>query len=488
MLQPPAAVVCHPVPTAGMQRPLRAQLSRSTPPVLRAAPAAAALLATLAGAQAPGTPPPPPDPALLRRIEALEHELRELRGRADDDGRSIEALQRERSATHALGTAEPRYPEVRVTGFFHLDAGYYLQDDTSKATLGDIGDALGFRRARLAATGKVAEDVSFIMEFDAAQAQARFVDVWMQLDDTPIGRIRLGRFRQPFGMDELTSVRELAFLERSLTFALAPFRQTGVQIADTAFGERTTWAVSGYRYVSDNFGNVFSDSGGYGFAARITGLLLDEGDEGLIHVGADYSRNTPGLGTVRFATQNEFFGGENPLGGPAGLSPSTLISVPLFVDTGDLPANHVDLFDVELGAAFGAVAVQAEARLARADLGATAETFPGGYVQARWVLTGERIPYVKSGGVFGRVQPAHALGAGGPGAIELAARLSYLDLNGNTTMPGRSVTASTIGVSWYLNARTKLQFNWIHDELDDTRPNLGNSSTDTFALRAQIDF
>ncbi len=121
-----------------------------------------------------------------------------------------------------------------------------------------------------------------------AQGQPRFVDVWGQIKDTPLGTIRIGRFRQPLGMSELTSVRELPFLERPLVFGLATFRQTGVMFFDTAFEESLTWAVSGFRHFSDNFGNVYGDDGGYGTAERLTFLVVDKGDSGIVHLGLDH--------------------------------------------------------------------------------------------------------------------------------------------------------------------------------------------------------
>ena len=48
-----------------------------------------------------------------------------------------------------------KFPTASVTGFFHLDSGWFSQDELNRATLGDINDGLGFRRARLAAKGFV---------------------------------------------------------------------------------------------------------------------------------------------------------------------------------------------------------------------------------------------------------------------------------------------------------------------------------------------
>ena len=380
-----------------------------------------------------------------------------------------------------------KFPSARITGFFHLDGAWFTQDATNRLTLGDIDDGLGFRRARLAAQGAVAEDVSYILELDIAQSQARFVDVWLQANETRFGNVRIGRYRQPFGMSELTSVRELPFLERPVTFAQGPFRQTGVMLFDTNSDESGTWAISGYRFLSDNFGNVFSDSGGYGLAARLTKVLLEQGDGRLVHLGADYSYNEPGRGFVQLVSTNEVLVGQNPNLGPAGLSVLPIIGVTPFVNTGILAADRVHFMNVEGAIAMGRMAIQSEARWVRVDLptGGTA-MFPGAYAQVRYMLTGESIPYSKKNGLFGRVVPCENwTPKGGIGAWEVLGRISHIDLN-DAGINGRRLTDFTVGCNWYLNRYTKLQFNWIHSRLNDVT--LGNSRANAFALRAQLDF
>ena len=384
----------------------------------------------------------------------------------------------------------PAWPTWRVTGFFQLDAGFFSQDAANRATLGDIQDGLGFRRARLAAVGEVEDRVGYHLEFDFAQAQPRFVDVWMQFDETPMGNLRIGRYRQPFGMAEQTSIREIGFLERPMTFALAPFRQTGVMLFDTALDESIAWFVSGYRYLSDNYGNVYADGGGYGMAARLTTVLLQDDSGHLIHLGVDYSYNDPGLDSVKYFSSNEIFVGQNPLLGAAGLPVLPLTSVPAFVNTGAMPTRRTSLFDVEGAVALGRLTLQSEARWARVDMpGGVTNTFPGAYVQVRYVLTGEEIPYHRKNGVFARVEPLEVANpaCGGWGAWEIAARLSYLDLNGTALPgPGRHLTDVTLGINWYINAHTKFQCSWIHADLAD--PALGDSTADTLAVRGQIGF
>lgn len=446
---------------------------------------------------------------LLQRLDAVEAELTELREDRGLSSLQVPSPQMQmpiipaesigclacggaacNGACGVVSTAKPKFPSVSVTGFFHLDAGYYEQSDLNRAVLGDIEDGLGFRRARLAAKGKVTESTSYVVEFDFAQAQPRFVDVWMQFDQTPLGKLRIGRYRQPFGMAELTSIRELPFLERSLQFGLAPFRQTGMMLHDTALDESLTWAISGYRYLSDNYGNVYADTGGYGLAARLTGLVIDRGDDGLVHLGIDYSYNDPGRDSVQYASTNEFFVGQNPVGGAGGLTPSNLDAVPFFLSTGPMAVQNTNLFNLEGAIARGRLLVQSEARWAVVEhLDGSHNMFPGAYAHVRYMLTGETIPYNRAGGVFGRVVPRNPvdLSRGCWGAWEIAARASYLDLNGDSLPgPGRRMNDSTVGLNWYVNRFTKFQFNWIHADLDD--PAVGNSFADTYALRGQLDF
>ncbi len=141
------------------------------------------------------------------------------------------------TATAAAKPEEKKYPDYKITGVFQLDTARFAQSDESRQALGDIQDGTGFRRARLAAVGNVSERGSYMLEFDLAQGQARFVDVWGQIKGTPLGNVRIGRFRQPFGMSELTSIRELPLMERPTTVALSPFRQSGIMFSDTALDE-----------------------------------------------------------------------------------------------------------------------------------------------------------------------------------------------------------------------------------------------------------
>lgn len=456
--------------------------------------ALALLPAITANAEDAGEPQALPYSELVNRLEAVEAQLAiEPDSLPGSDPSTLETrayydLLPQDSLCPPEATAS--YPTVAVNGFFHLDESFFSQDAASKATLGNIGNGLGFRRARLSASGAVTDGTSYMMEYDFAQSQARFTDVWMEFAETPFGKLRMGRFRQPFGLAELTSIKDLPLLERPSMFTLAPFRQTGAMLSDATFEENMTWAVAGYRYLSDNFGNVYADSGGYGTATRLTLVPLEWDNGQLVHLGFDYSFNDPGRNLVQYVSANELVFGQNPNLGAGGLSVLPIVGVPPFVNTGQVPTQHTNIFGVEGAAALGSLVVQSEARWALLEqLNGVDDAFPAAYLHVRYVVTGERIPYNRQAGVFGRIVPDCPvdLAGGHWGAWELVARVSHIDLNGTALPgPGRRLTDSTIGLNWYIDAHTKFQFEFVHSELADLI--IGDSDTNTVAMRGQLVF
>ncbi len=386
-----------------------------------------------------------------------------------------------------LASARP-YPTARLTGFFHADVGWFRQDALNRLAVGDIQDGAAFRRARLAAIGDAWENVRYFLEMDFAfPGRPSFMDVWLEMHELDrLGNLRVGQFRHPIGMDGLTSVKELTFLERALPFAFLPFRQIGLMAHDMWANESATWAVSAFRYPSDTFGGNVGDDGGYGLATRWTWLLVDDPQsDRLLHIGTAFSMADPASDVVRYRSQPEFFVAE--IGG-AGLVPVGVpTAVPFFVDTGPMAAARFNLFTVEAATVVGSLHLQSELMYAVVDqIGGPTSVFPGAYVQVGYVLTGEKRPYNRRNGVLGRIVPNRPFSrAGGAGAWELAARWSFIDLN-NENIAGGRLNDLTFGINWYLNRFTKFQLNYIHAFL--STPGVGESDAGIVALRAQVDF
>lgn len=428
--------------------------------------------------------------------------------------------------------APPLFPSVRLSGFLHLDDGYYSQDTAGRATFGSMYDGVGFRRARLQALGSVTEFTNYSIEMDFATAgRPSFMDVWGEQTHVRfLGNVRIGHYRQPFSMDSLTPIRQLQFLERSLPFqAFDPFRRVGIMAYDKSEDQRTSWGYGIYR--TGGFNNAplgdsryaadIGNMGGASVMGRLTHLLYyDEASSGryLFHVGGayNYSRITGGpVGGSPFYQARvipEFFVGypEGGNGFPAGSSGA---GTPFFADTGRIPAKQFQNFNLQAAGQWGAWNFQAEYMGTLVDPTASGSVYyDGAYVQTGYFLTGENRTYNRTFGVFDRIVPFtdfFSLGRRsrfcGWGAWELAGRWSYVNLsNANaiavaTATPGYNgpgvfpaspnpgrLNDVTVGLNWYWNAYAKVQFNYIRAMLDNTA--LGHSDTDIFATRFQVEF
>ena len=455
-----------------------------------------------------GAEPPAESDLVNQRLSNLESSLSSLRQGLELGTLAPDRLRSTDIAPILKKDSAPTYPNTKLTGFFQMDAATFTQSGGNQTQYGTIQNDMGFRRARLAAVGDVAANVSYMLEMDFAfPGRPSFMDVWLDVHSLPLfGNVRVGQWRQPFGMDNLTSVRELTFLERPLMFGLTPFRETGIGFHDTNEEKSVTWAGSVFGSPTDAWGNVYGNKG-FGTAFRLTALPYYECDgRYLAHVGFDHSFSIPGNAGVAYRNTPEYgspFGSsitQNVPGGGTGNGSSG--DVPFFYNTGPLFFDNANLLNFELAGVWNSFHCQSELTCNLIDFGGTTVTVPAAYLQAAYLLTGEVRPYNKVAGVLGRIKPLCPFGeAGGIGAWELAARYSYIDTNpivpfqplapaaaqpGGPVIPwGGALNDVTFGVNWYLNTYTKFQFNYIV-----ANSNRGGISTsaDVLAVRAQLDF
>jgi phosphate-selective porin OprO/OprP len=115
------------------------------------------------------------------------------------------------------------------------------------------------------------------------------------------------------------------------------------------------------------------------------------------------------------------------------------------------------LLDGELAYQCGRLRVQAEkiaVGVARNDP-LPALNFGGGYVCASFFLTHDAYPYEWRAAQFQRVRPTGKIGA-----IEIAARYSYADLN-DLEVKGGQAGAFTVGMYWYPNPNIKMMLDYV---------------------------
>lgn len=343
------------------------------------------------------------------------------------------------------------WAKLHVGGLVQFDvAGISTDQDLQDAGFDNQGTGEQFRRARLGMDGQIGEHLIFKGEYDFADGDSDFADVWVGMQNIPYaGRVLAGHFKEPMSLDELTSSRYITFMERALpVLAFSPARNSGIGIFDNAFQQRMTWGVGGFRD-ADDFGDGFSESSPYNVTARITGLPVWEDDgRTLVHAGYSYSHRFRDGDDVEFDPR-----------------PEVNLSDPL-IDTGEIESHGVDVFGAELATVVGPLSLQGE------FLGALVDEQHGGnlilwgvYGQVSYFLTGESRAYDPRIGAFTRTRPKNAfsISKGQWGAFELASRYSYLTLNDDDVRGGieKNVTAA---VNWYLygNFRIMLDYVWAH--------------------------
>lgn len=429
----------------------------------------------------------------------------------------LEALRAEVKGLSGAGS-KPKFPTVEIHGVFQADSGWVHQDADNMAAIkavqinsgvpaaiatGDIQDGASFRRARLSANGAVAANMNYFLQMDFAFfGRPTFTDLWFEVTDVPLlGHVRAGQWKQPFSLEAVSSFRYTTFAERSLSFqAFVPFRHLAIGFYDWSEDELLTWAASVYRPGQDQFGGSLSDNGGYAGVARITALSWwDDASPGrsYLHTGFAYNFVAPKDRVARFRTIPEYYlgeeGGLSPVGTSGQAAPGGFNGIPFFVDTKAQGIDHYHLIGPELLYVDGPFSWQSEASLLWANRATGGQAFfPGVYSQVGYFLTGEHRPYNRKQGTIDRIQVQHPIGRGGDpcaewgcGAWEVAARVSHIDLNSGSIQGGR-LTDLTLGVNWYLNNYSKLQFNYIRVFLDN--PANTSTTTDIYGLRAQLDF
>jgi len=107
---------------------------------------------------------------------------------------------------------------LKIGGRIHYDWAYFNQQNGLEKSIGsDLINNSEFRRSRLYISGKIYDNIEFKTQYDFADGDADFKDVYFGLKKLPyVGNLRIGQFKEPFGLEELISSNDITFLERSL--------------------------------------------------------------------------------------------------------------------------------------------------------------------------------------------------------------------------------------------------------------------------------
>jgi phosphate-selective porin OprO/OprP len=365
---------------------------------------------------------------------------------------------------------------LKFGGRLMYDFGWVSGEDMEALLGTELADGSETRRARMYIEADFWDRIKAKVQWDWADGDAALKDAYIELTRLPIvGNLRMGHFKEPFSLNELTSSKYITFLERALPNAFAPSRNAGFMIHNHAFDKRVTWAAGIFRDTDDDDGGEGLQDGDYAFTTRVTWLPLYE-DKGrhLLHVGGAYSYRSAEASSIGYSVRPEAHFTEK------------------FIDFSLMePVDHLHLFGAEVAYVNGPFHMQAEYIAARPEFGMGSSygdaCFSGWYVQAGYFLTGECRPYKTSSGTFDRVKPLKPYGKeGGTGAWEVAGRYSVIDFDDGDIQEG-SLRDITLGINWYLNPNVRIMWNYICSRLEESSTE-EEESAHIFLMRLQVDF
>ena len=412
-----------------------------------------------------------------------EQQYRSLKQRADQERQEDRRQAVEPTAvptpTAVVAAAPPPSPPPGETMRAYFKEGFNLEtaDGKNKLNIGariqldwnvsDPGGAVKeefgirgtptgveFRRARLSMAGLLYGIIDYKIEYDFAEGDADAKDVYMGMKKVPVVQyVRVGHFKEPFSLEEITSDDFVTFQERGLPNAFAPSRNTGLALMPVFFEERMTATAGGF-HETDNSGYGFGSEQNYNVTARVTGLpWWVDGGEKLVHLGFSYSHKFRDDTDISFSQRPE----------------SHLFPVQL-VNTGNIVTDGVDLVNPEFALVVGPWSMQAEymhAFVSQVDN--PNPDFGGFYVFGSYFLTeGDQRRYRPAYGAFEKPIPRRNFGFGegsGWGAWEVAARYSRLDLSSENVDGGAEDNLSG-QINWYLNPNAKIGLNYVWAHLE----------------------
>jgi len=384
-------------------------------------------------------------------------------------------------------------PSIQLGEHIRLDLRLKLQFDWRRFDPDIAEDTYDFRVRRGGVNGEIGSHVEFQLERDF-NPDGRWRDVFLNWQTYRQAEVAVGRFKVPFGREELISSTDIDFAFRALVSStIPPARETGVMLHGRFLRRGITYELGVFDGDGDNGrlqeaqfprANLEPEGIGTAFAGRVTGTPLRPFGEAFetLRVGAAYGTVTipEGLNSLR----GESFWG------------TTDFVEPVYVK------GRRQRYGAEFTYTPGPVGLAAEWMQAReerlnqglGDIDLSDFLTTGWYASATWLMTGEDKEDFE--------RPRRPLFTEGIGAIELAARYERLSFGSAEQVGpafanpraehflGNTDSVWTLGVNWFPSRWTRLLVNAVHETFDDPArtPVVGETKFWSGVFRMQVVF
>ena len=379
------------------------------------------------------------------------------------------------SAAWLLGAAAPpasaqvtftfdKRPSLKVHDVFTADLRVKSQSDFRdfpEEPGRDDKDLFDQHRARVGVEGRFLKRFDYQVERELRDTSRPWRDVYLNARVQRGLEVRGGKFKIPFGLDQLTGSMDLDFNYRSLAGSfLSPGRDVGLMAHGRLLHDVVRYQTGVFRSGGDNVSasERTDPQTRRTYAGRLVVTPWD---------GSKAHKRLRSMAAGMAYTNGELPEGRNSLRGKT--VPGDPFFDPLYVN------GRRERIGAEFQWRPSSVGLQGEfihTRDQRVRQGIEDENLPdafarGWYVSGTWLLTGER--------KTDSVEPARPLFHGGIGAVEIAGRVEQLrsssdSVNGAFTTPRSPLIAArtdnvwTAGVNWYLNEYLKVQANLIREQ------------------------
>lgn len=338
----------------------------------------------------------------------------------------------------------------------HLQIHGYVQADNRMFSANIHGEGLDtflFRRIRPLFEGTLFNAIDFRFMPDFGQNNPQIQEAYLELKTLPLAKLRVGKFKEPIGLEVLRSDRELTFAERSLASDLVPLRYVGAQVSGSVLSDSITYAGGYFDGSSDGSNGIFTQWAHSNEAAvrvflhpfaKTGASAIRQFGIGLAGSAGRQHGSIAGLKTMGQATFFKYSSTTVADGQHNRLSPQAYYYAGPFGMMGEYVLSSQEVLNKGNTGRMKNEAWQAQASV---------------------VLTGEKNSYagVRPRNSFEPNRGFHHLGA-----LELAVRYSQLKIDGDAFPLFASSTAAQlakeqgIGINWYLNRYVKLATDYEH--------------------------
>lgn len=386
-------------------------------------------------------------------------------------------------------------PKMQFFGRIHLDYWAFPKFDDSLAPLddGNPQDRVNFRRLRIGIKGDLNDNMFYKYEGEFSGGNnPSYRDAILGFKHVPLLQtVVFGNHKRPYSLDHLNSSNHNVFIERP--FVVEAFNQDNRRLGVSANGVSedlsTNWRFGYWNQIlTQNSGGYISDN----YQGEIAGRLAKT---------FWWDESSGGRGWGHFALAGSL-GNPDDDGNPAGSGARYRTrpearSTSRWLNTGNIlgaEANHLIGLEAAFNVgSFNFTGEYQRVNVDRQDLAGEDVAFDGYYAQVSYFLTGEHRAWNRRNGTLARTTPLENFFMvkdcdgnlqSGWGAWEIAARYSHADLSDFDILGGEGESL-TIGMNWYWNSRSRMQFNYITGRITNA-PSIGDY--EIFGLRMMVDF